>query len=195
MTLKKIIIPLLTLLCTTTAHGQTIGIKTNLLYGATTLTPNIGAEIALNEKMTIELAGGYNWWNRTAGNNDNKKLVHWLAEIEARYWICNKFNGWFVGAHTLGSQFNISGHNLPLLFEKGSQEYRYQGYAMGAGLSVGYQFILSRRWNIELSAGGGYALLNYDKYQCRTCGTIIEENKSKNYWGPTKASVSIMFLL
>lgn len=49
-------------LCTSSRlHGQQTALKTNLLFLATT-TPNAGVEIALNDRLTLDLWGAYNAW-------------------------------------------------------------------------------------------------------------------------------------
>ncbi len=195
--MKKIISVLLLLsaiMLGVQTRAQSVGLKTNLLYGAYTYTPNLGVEIGLGQKTTLDLGGGYNPWHRDGSGVDNKKLVHWLAEAEFRYWTCERFNGLFFGVHALGSQYNISHHKLPWLLGKDSNKYRYDGYAVGGGLSIGYQFILGNRWNLEATVGVGYARLKYDKYDCTKCGRKLESNVSRNYFGPTKAGISIIFL-
>ncbi len=176
-------------------QSQKVGIKTNLLYGADTYTPNLGLEIGLSPQTTLDLGGGYNPWHRDGSGVGNKKLVHWLAQAEFRYWTCQRFNGLFFGVHALGSQYNIAHHDLPWLLGKNSSRYRYDGYAVGGGLSVGYQFVLGKRWNLEANVGFGYARLEYDKYDCMKCGRLLEKNQSRNYFGPTKAGISIIFLI
>lgn len=175
-------------------YAQDVGLKTNLFYGIYTQTPNLGVEIALSPKSTLNIESGYNPWNLNGSESNNKKKVHWLAEIDYRYWLCQKFNGNFIGLHVLGSEYNISQHRLPFLFGKNSENYRFQGWAAGIGIQYGYQFILSQHWNLELSLGLGYARLNYGKYECRKCGEKLEQVK-KNYLGPTKASVSLIYLI
>ncbi|MEG1935625.1 MAG: DUF3575 domain-containing protein, partial [Rikenellaceae bacterium] len=49
---------------TTTVDAQSVAIKTNLLYGAAAYTPNLGLEIGLGRKTTLDISGGYNPWNR-----------------------------------------------------------------------------------------------------------------------------------
>lgn len=176
------------------SKAQSVAIKTNVLYGALTFTPNLGAELGLSPKSTLDFGFGYNPWNRRGDEFDNKKLVHWLAQAEYRYWLCQKFNGHFFGTHILGSMFNISGHSLPLLLGKGSEGYRHQGWAAGAGISYGYQWILGRHWNLEANIGVGYARLQYDQYDCKNCGEKLADNKSRNYFGPTKTGISIIYL-
>lgn len=175
-------------------HAQDVAVKTNLLYGAYTLTPNLGLEVRIGKNSTLDLGGGYNPWNREGSYDNNKKRTHWLVQAEYRHWFCRTFMGHFVGVHTLGTQYNISEHNLPLLFGKGSKNYRYEGYGVGGGFSYGYQFFLNARWNVEASLGLGYARLHYDRYKCSKCGTV-EGNEKRNYWGPTKASVSISYII
>ena len=74
-----------------------IAIKTNALYWATS-TPNLGLEIGLAKKLTLDISGNYNPWKFS----DNKQLKHWLIQPELRYWLCERFNGSFCGlARTL----------------------------------------------------------------------------------------------
>lgn len=184
----------LVLLCTLNLTAQKIAVKTNLLYGGVTLTPNLGAEIGIAPRWTLDISGGYNPWNLHGSISDNKKLVHWLVEPEARYWLCQKFSGHFFGTHLLFSQYNISQHRLPWLLGKGSQNYRYEGNAAGGGLTYGYQFILGNHWNLEASIGIGYARLWYDKFNCLKCGEKLESTH-RNYFGPTKAAISIIYII
>ena len=64
----------------------------------------------------------------------------------------------------------------------------------GAGFSVGHSWILKKRWSIEASLGLVYAYIVYEKYPCTTCGTKSKDT-SKNYLGPTKASVSLIYVI
>ncbi len=174
---------------------SSVALKTNLLYDGLTFTPNLGLEIGLGRRTTLDISGGYNPWNLNGDRNDNKKLVHWLSELEFRYWFCQRFSGLFLGIHLLGSQYNISGHNLPLLLGANSQNYRYDGWAVGGGISLGYQLVLAKRWNLEFNVGFGYAGMRYNKYDCPQCGALIQSNAWRNYWGPTRGGISLMFML
>lgn len=176
------------------AQGE-VGIKTNLLYGGYTFTPNLGVEIGLGKRTTLDISGGYNWLNLDGTKNNNKKLVHWIAQPEFRYFLCEKFNGHFFGVHALYSQYNIGGHELPLLLGKGSKDFRFEGSAWGAGLSYGYQLMLGKHWNVEFNIGVGYAQLKYDKYSCTKCGDKIETGATTHYLGPTKAGISLIYII
>ena len=171
-------------------YSQKIGLKTNALYWATT-TPNIGAEMAVGRKWTVDLSGGYNPWE--FGNN--KKIKHWVAQSELRYWLCDVFEGHFFGIHAQGGEFNISGVNLPnFVFGRDSENYRHQGYFVGAGISYGYQWILSPRWSMEANIGFGYNYMEYDKFEPCDCGDHLG-SKSTNYFGPTKVGLSFIYLI
>ena len=49
-------------------------IKTNALYWATS-TPNLGFEVGLAKKITLDVSGNYNPWK--FGND--RQIKHWLA--------------------------------------------------------------------------------------------------------------------
>jgi len=171
------------------AFSQSFGLKTNLVHWATT-TPNLGVEFAFNRKYTMEISAGYNPFVF----NDNKKFQHWIVQPELRYWTCESFNGHFFGLHGLVSEYNVGGIDFPLGRLKDLKDYRYKGYAYGGGISYGYQWVLSKRWNIEANLGAGYAYLTYDKYPCVKCGTLLK-SENKNYFGVTKAAVSLIYLI
>lgn len=169
------------------SNAQKAAIKNNLLYDATA-TPNLALEMALSRKTTLELGAGVNWFDFS----DNRKAKHVLLQPELRWWTCDVFNGHFFGVHAHGAQFNVGGWDIPVGRLDAFKDNRYQGYLYGGGISYGYQWVLSPRWNFELSAGGGYARIHYDEYPCADCGTKIDEGKY-NYWGVTKAAISLIY--
>ena len=71
---------------------------------------------------------------------------------------------------------------------------RNSGWAVGAGVTYGYQFILSRRWNLELTAGLGLWYTEYDCFESRKCG-IFEQAVRKHAFGPTSLGVSFIYLI
>lgn len=171
-------------------HAQKAAVKTNFAYWGAGASPNGALEFALGKKMTLEAGGGFNLWEF----GDNKKAKHWLVQPELRYWFCDVFNGHFIGLHGHGAQFNVGGWDIPVGRLTAFKDHRYEGYLYGAGLSYGYQWVLSPRWNFELSLGGGFARINYEKYPCTTCGTKLGEG-DYNYWGITKAAVSLIYMI
>ena len=90
--LRKWTLMLFAVCIASSVFGQKIGVKTNLLYDATT-TMNLGFEFGLAPRWTLELSGSYNPWTLDEGKN--KKIKHWAVISEARYWLCNRFQGHF----------------------------------------------------------------------------------------------------
>ena len=180
------------------SYAQKAAVKTNLLYDATS-TFNLGAEFGLGRNWTLDISGNYNPWTFS----ENRKMKHWLVQPEVRWWSCARFSGHFVGLHALGGGYNWGGM-LPWGFNSGKMfgsvknenilDHRYQGWLAGAGVSYGYHWVLGNRWGLEATLGIGYAYLDYDKYPCAKCGRKIG-SESKHYFGPTKAGITLIFMI
>lgn len=180
----------MTIFATPRAYAQEVALKTNMLYWATT-TPNAGMEVGLGEKTTGQVFFGLNPWKQSGG--DHSSLRHWVVQPELRHWFCQKFNGWFVGVHAMGGQYNAGGVKLPLGFFPALEDHRYKGWYVGGGLTAGYQWILSKHWNFEASLGAGYIYSPYKKY-CAVCRTEGQKDH-RNYVGPTKAALSLVYII
>ncbi len=175
--------------------AQTLNVKTNVLYDATA-SINLGAEVALAPKWTLDVSGNYNPFTFS----DNKKWKHWLVQPEARYWFCERFNGSFLGIHLHGGEFNcancgtIRGINSRLFAD--CRDSRNEGWYYGAGVAYGYQWLLgkTKRWSFELELGVGYVGSDYDVYEAVECGACLGK-KHNDYFGLTKASASIIFFI
>lgn len=180
-------------LLTGKVSAQEVAVKTNVPYWATT-TPNVGFEVALGAKWTLDVSGGYNPWTFS----DNMKWKHWLVQPELRYWLCEKMGGHFFGIHALGGQYNIGNVNIDLKMLGTDfsmlKEHRFEGWMAGAGLSYGYAWMLSRHLNLEAELGLGYVYSRYDRFQCVTCGSKEVADKSHNYVGPTKAAINLVYV-
>lgn len=172
-----------------TARSQNVAVKTNIPY-LFTATPNVGLEFAVGDKVSIELSGGVNPFEFS----NNKQLKHWVVWPELRYWTCETFNGHFFGLHGVGGQYSLSGWDLPIDKLAGLKTNHYKGNAIGVGLSYGYQWILNDHWGMEFTLGAGYARFNYDVYSpLGKNANKVGENK-KNYFGPTKGALSIVYV-
>ena len=71
---------------------------------------------------------------------------------------------------------------------------RYDGNLYGAGISYGYQWLISKRWSMEATIGVGYARLEYDKY-ARDCKCEKLGHNTRNYFGPTKIGLSFIYVI
>lgn len=164
-------------------------IKTNLLYLATT-SLNFGFEVGMARRWTFELTGGINTWDL---NGKKGGIRHWLVQPEFRYWFCNRFERHFIGLHGIGGKFEVGNIDLTPMV-KDLTDIRYNGYGIGGGISYGYHLPMGKRWGWEFTVGAGYIYLEYDKYTCGTCDKLLY-NKVKHYFGPTKAGISLLFMI
>lgn len=167
-----------------TCRGQVVAIKSNLLYDATT-TLNLGMEFGISDRVTLDVSGNYNPWRL-----GDYRLKQGLIQPEIRYWPCHKFYRHFFGAHGLYAKYNVGG----LFFNDNMRHNRYQGHLFGVGISYGYHWVLSGRWNLEAAIGIGYARLSDQKYPLAACGERLK-SESRNYFGPTKAAISIIYVI
>ncbi|MCC8197640.1 MAG: DUF3575 domain-containing protein [Tannerellaceae bacterium] len=159
--------------------------KVNLLsYAATTL--NIGGEMKLSERSSLDLSLLYNPWSF----QDNKKMKHVLIQPEARYWFCETFYGSFVGVHVHYGKYNVGGIGLTDYMK----EHRFDGWLVGGGVSYGYHWILSERLALEATVGLGYTYLDYGIYPCEKCGEKIKD-KTTGFFGPTRLGVSLIYTI
>lgn len=192
------------------ARGQ-VAVKTNLLGWATTTT-NIGLEVGAGRHTTLQLMGYLNPWE--LGQDRHYRL--WTLQPEYRYWFCSKFNGHFLGFHVLGGQYNAKNINFPLQslvwghsyeenngfpdsdhegscpnIEGANSGRHVEGWHFGLGISYGYQWILSKHWNLEASIGVGYVYSPMTYYG--RCQRTIDR-RHLNYIGPTNAQISFMYV-
>lgn len=199
MKLKYLISFLFAFVAFGSASAQNLAIKTNLLYDATA-TVNLGLEIGLGKRTTLDISGNYNAWYTNEAANE--KIRHMLVQPEFRYYFCEKMSGHFLGVHALFTEYNICGENWLLdavgsvssLRGEGIPDSRYEGVGYGAGLAYGYDIVLSNRLNLELSVGAGYVHLDYDRYGANKCAPLLD-SAQKDYWGITKLGVSLVYII
>ena len=175
------------------AAAQHAAVKTNLLDDAF-LNANLGVEIGLAPRWTLDIPASLNTWIL----KDGRRWKHWAVQPGVRYWFCNRFGGHFIGLHTHGGQYNIGSIDLDFKmlgtdFRK-LKDTRYQGWFAGGGISYGYAWILGTHWNLEAEIGVGYSYTRYDKFRCTGCGKKVESDRPHHYVGPTKAAINLVYL-
>lgn len=193
-TLMGLAVVALSLLLPVRASAQRVGVKTNLLIDATA-SPNLGIEVGLARKLTLDISGNVNYWSRA----DKPQWKHWVVEPEFRYWTCQRFAGHFFGLHGLAGQFNFA--RIPNNFKFLGTDYsvltneRHEGWAFGAGLGYGYALPLSKHWNMEFELGAGAIYSISNGYNCDG-GCPIEGAQDVRKLRPaiTKAAFSIVYL-
>ena len=66
------------------------------------------------------------------------------VQLGVRHWFYEDFVGHFLGLHASWVDYRI-----------GNRRRTYDGRAYGIGISYGYAWILSKRWNLVVEAGAG----------------------------------------
>ena len=93
-------------MCCGTSKAQNFGLKTNLLYDATA-SLNLGVEVGIAPKWTLDISGNYNPWEMPNG----MLWKHAMVQPEFRFWFCDRFSRHFLGFHGIGGIYNIG--NIP----------------------------------------------------------------------------------
>ena len=168
-------------------------IKTNLAYDAL-MVPNIGVDFALGTNWSVGANVMYAWW-------DNKeKYKYWRVfggDLNFRYWFGGNtgFRGHHLGFYGQVLTFDLENGNRGIMI--GSPGYHVWKKPMyGAGFEYGYSLRLHRHWNIDFTLGLGY--INGDAYKYAPAeegGFQITRRKTVNWFGPTKAEISISYHL
>lgn len=165
---------------TANLHAQFYSVHTNTLKLATT-TFNVEGSMLIDTHWTLNLGLSYNPWNFS----DTQKIKHFLIEPGARYWFWQTYAGSFISMYAMGARFNVGWGKL-------LDNYRYEGWGYGAGVSYGRSWLLGKRWNMEVEAGLGLLVSPYTKYRCERCGDKV---KSGTFFLPTpKLAVNLVYL-
>lgn len=180
-----LLLPLLLLCCFSRVSAQQLALKTNALYWLTS-TPNLSVEAGLGRHVSLQLEMGYNAWKFSG----QRSLKHTMFIPEARYWLSRPMERHFLGVYGQYSAFNL--RNAPF-FDQNDQAYRGNFY--GGGISYGYQWALGKRFGIEASVGVGYLYISYSQYQYTDCCAERISDHKRNYFGPTRAAVNLIYLI
>lgn len=172
-----------------------VDIKTNLLYDIA-LLPNVGAEFFIGRNWSLTADWMYGWWDR------DKSHYYWRAYggwIGLRRWFGRK-----------AAEKPLTGHHIGLF--AGAVTYDFElgkGGIMGgiphgtlwdrcnfiSGIEYGYSLPISRRLNIDFSIAIGYIGGKYLKYSPKDGFYMWQSTHKINWFGPTKAEVSLVWLL
>lgn len=159
-------------------HRPKLALKNNLLYDAI-LTPNLGVELFVGNRFSFNIEGLWTWISTK--NAENLYYV-WSVSPEVRYWFdgSGTFRGHFIGLNGFAGQYDI----------KLSRQGR-QGDYIGGGITYGYSLPLNDALHLEFTLGAGYVHSPYKKYDYTPECYPLEERGALDYFGLTKAGVSL----
>ena len=170
-------------------------IKTNMLYDAL-LVPNVGVEFSLGKRWSVAADWMYGWWSR------NKSHRYW--RVYGGGLTVRKYFGAKAAEKPLqGHHIGINAQMLTYDIEFGGKGYMggkpggtlwdRMNYTIGA--EYGYSMPVARRLNIDFSLAAGYMGGRYYEYTPLDGHYVWQATKNRNWIGPTKVEVSLVWLL
>jgi len=172
-----------------------MGLKTNLLYDAL-LVPNLGAEFYLGKGWSLGGNWMHAWWH------NNSRHRYWRlygGELNLRKYFGTREGKSPLSGHHLG----VYGQLLTYDFEFGGKGIMggkpsgtiYDKSNFGAGIEYGYSKPVARRLNLDFSIGVGYLGGTYYEYVPKGNCYVWQATKKRNWFGPTKAEISLVWLI
>lgn len=160
-------------------------IRTNMLYDAL-LIPNIGVEMYLGKQWSVAANWMYGWWKA------DRRHWYWRAyggDIAIRKWW-----GKAAGEKPLtGHHIGIYGQIFTYDFETGGTLWDKMNYIVGA--EYGYSLPITRSLNIDFTIGAGYWGGIYHEYKPEANYYVWQSTKERRWIGPTKAEISLVWLI
>lgn len=169
--------------------------KTNMLYDVLAV-PNVGVEFYLGKNLSLVGNWMYAWWDL------HPKAYWWRiygGDVALRWWFGRKAHEKPLTGHHVG----IYGSLLTYDFELGGTGYM-GGIPHGnlwdkcnhfVGIEYGYSLPIATRWNIDFNIGLGYQGGEYQVYDPKDGCYVYRETRYRHFWGPTKAEVSLVWLV
>lgn len=172
-----------------------MSLGTNMLYDAL-LLPNIGIEFYLGKHWSVNANWIYGWWSN---NNHHRYWRAYGGDIGIRYWLGNASRRKPLTGHHIG----VYGQMMLYDFEFGGKGQMcgrpggniWEKSNYGGGFEYGYSLPVGRRINIDFSLGIGYIGGEYYEYQPEDGHYVWLRTKKRRWFGPTKAQISLIWLL
>lgn len=172
-------------------HRPLFALKTNLLFDAA-LMPNVEIEVPIGNRWSVNGEYMFPWWLM---DGDKYSLQILAGGLEGRYWLGSRKNrmnrevltGHFLGLYAGGGKYDLQWDTNG-----------YQGeFFIAAGISYGYAHKIARNLHLEFNIGIGLLRTDYRHYHARdNYKTLLwQENGKYTWFGPTKAKISLVWLL
>lgn len=170
-------------------------LRTNLLYDAA-LVPNIGVEFYLGKNFSIGANWQYAWWSK------NSKHRYWRmygGDVNARYWFGpqakNKpLTGHHAGIYGQVATYDVEFGNRGWMGGKPGKNIFHRA-SWGAGIEYGYSLPVGKRINFDFTIGIGYFGGKVLEYNVIDGHYVWQGTKQFNWFGPTKAEISLVWLI
>lgn len=169
-------------------------LKTNLLYDAL-LVPNLGFEAYIGKGYSISANAHFAWWNsnswfwRTYGGEIS--LRKWFGEA-ARI---NNLTGHHIGLYSQVLTYDFMAFGIKGYMSAHPHETLFDRPLYTVGLEYGYSLPIARNLNLDFVLGVGFQNGQFNEYKYLNYCHVWQAYKQQNYFGPTKAEISLTWLL
>lgn len=138
----------------------------------------------------------YGWWEK---NSSHRYWRIYGGDLAVRYWLGKKACEKPLTGHHVG----IYGQVFTYDFEWGGKGYMggepggmlWDKTNYAAGVEYGYSLPVANRLNIDFTLGVGYWGGKYYKYIPLDGHYVWQATKNRRWFGPTKAEISLVWLL
>jgi len=163
------------------SNEKSVYIKGNALFIPIGIV-NLAIEHQLSKKFTVQGDVFISPWK----SFDGHELQYYSISAEGRYYFNEAFRHFYVGANIATSAFTLQKWNYwteePYYNDYGevftSSNLYQKGYSLILGVTLGYQFRVSDRWNIDLYGSVGTSQDFYKGYD-RTTGERYDRKDNK----------------
>ena len=164
-------------------------LKNNLFYDVA-LLPNLTAEVYLGKQLSLAIAGSLSWWTF---NSDRFYRIQSVG-AELRYWINSPYP---LHGHAVGVYSMVGNYDIRLLSQNEDSKGWLSYGSWSAGLSYAYSVPVANRVNLEFGLAVGYlGGKYYDYHYCLIHDRWERQAEyNRNYFGPTRVGVSIVWML
>lgn len=172
-----------------------MAIKTNMLYDVI-CTPNIGVEFHLGKRFSLHANYIHAWWK-----NEDKNFFwrYYGAEASFRWWFGKSSKVKPLQGHHIGATYQIMTYDFQF-GNKGILAGKPGGILIDrpshtVALEYGYSLPIARRLNLDFVIGAGYNWGIFDEYVPIDGHDVWQATKRRQYIGPTKLEVSLVWLI
>jgi len=172
-----------------------MSVRTNMLYDFLAV-PNVGAEFYLGQNWSVSANWMYGWWGKRSRHR------YWRVyggDIVVRRWFGHKAEEKPLTGHHLGLYGQIFTYDVEwgnkgyMGGKQGSTLWKEPNYAVG--IEYGYSLPIARRLNIDFTIGMGYWGGKYYEYSPIDGHFVWQSTKQRSWFGPTKAEISLVWLI
>ena len=142
--------------------GKRVAVKLNGLLLAGVVNPAV--EFAVHNNISVQLEGmGVFYHDHVPFLNF--PLVLGLSFIEGRFYPKEVYRGFYAGPNLGWGVWKMNKSIAPGYFGSYNNNSVQYGHNVMLGLNLGYQWVLSKRWSLDLNLGLGWQHSTYEGYK------------------------------